>query len=508
MTTRPSICLFWFRIAIALSCVAHLNLFAVAQEQIAFPVATPESQWVASAAVRQVADEVQEYVTKGTVIGGELVIIKNRKTILHEVYGDRDRENKQPMERNSIFNIRSMTKPLTGVAVQMLADEGKLRLDDTVAKYLPGFDNDKSKAITIEQLLQHRSGLPLTILSTRMDEFLNLQDQANAVGEKGPDFTPGEKFWYSDAGSDAAAAIVEKISGMTIDRFIAERILKPLQMNDSFFLSSADPTSIEDPRKNRICSLYFGAPGSWIRLWTPSGKPFYPFSWGSQSLYSTPKDYARFLAFWMDGGIVGDKRLLSNISMDRILTPLSPMTQLGGDKPYPCGFFGMRPHYGQMSMLYAPGENPVKSDVVAFGHDGSDGTGAWAFPAEDLIVCYFTQSRGQASPIRITTTIQDALLHRNVDTVIPDEMKPLIGTYYATFGPFKAAPFRVVYRCGKLALDIPNELVYELIEPDAEGRWALAANKTNALTFKRDNDGKVLSMTLHKPKSSIEMPRE
>ena len=183
-----------------------MNGSAAAQEKAAFPVATPESQGVSAAAVRRLASEVEEYVKNGTIVGGELLIIKNRKTILHEVYGESDREGKRAMERGTIFNIRSMTKPLTGVAVQMLVDEGKLRLDDPVAKYLPGFNNDKSKAITVEQLLQHRSGLPLTILTVRIDQYSDLQAQAKAIGEKGPQFKPGEKFWYSDAGSDAAAA--------------------------------------------------------------------------------------------------------------------------------------------------------------------------------------------------------------------------------------------------------------------------------------------------------------
>ena len=102
-----------------------LSLFVVAEEKAAFPAATPESQGVSAAAVRRVADEVDEYVKNGTIVGGELLIIKNRKTILHEVYGESDREAKRVMERDTIFNIRSMTKPLTGVAVQMLADEGK-----------------------------------------------------------------------------------------------------------------------------------------------------------------------------------------------------------------------------------------------------------------------------------------------------------------------------------------------------------------------------------------------
>ncbi len=476
---------------------------AACGQQVAFPRATPESQGVSAEAVGRLASEVENYVRNGTIVGGELLVIKNRKTILHEVFGERDREDKRAMELGTIFNIRSMTKPLTGVAVQMLADEGKLRLDEPVAKYLPGFDNDKSKDITIEQLLQHRSGLPLTILVFRLDQYPDLQTQAKAIGEKGPQFKPGEKFWYSDAGSDAAAAIVERISGKTIDLFVEERILQPLGMADSFYLSME-----EDSRKERVASLYIGSPGKWTRFWKPDAAPLYPFAWGSQTLYSTPADYARFLALWMDEGNVGGKQFLSREAIARILTPVSPMKELGNDKPYPVGFFGLRPHYGQMSMLYAPGESPTQTEVRAIGHGGSDGTAAWAFPSEDLIVCYFTQSRGQASTIRLETTIQDALLQQNGTEEAPDELKPLINTYYANFAGFKNTPFQVKFLCGKLALDIPGDLIYELKEPDNEGLWRFALNDAAAVSFQRNSDGEVLSMVLHKSENSFELPRD
>src|SRR5262249_44112691 len=226
---------------------------------------------------------------------------------------------------------------------------------------------------------QHRSGLPLTILIA-INGFKDLQAQAKAAGEKGPEFKPGEKFWYSDAGSDAAAAVVEKVSGMKIDRFVTERILQPLGMVDSFYPSKGD-----DPRKQRLASLYIGTPGKWTRYWKPGGAPMYPFAWGSQTLYSTPADYARFLTLWLDGG----KKVLSKEAVARILAPVSPMTMLGSDAPFPTGFDGLKPWYGQMAMLFAAGDSAATAKVVGFGHGGSDGTGAWAFPDQDLIVCYF-----------------------------------------------------------------------------------------------------------------------
>lgn len=474
---------------------------ATAQESLTFPPATPESVGLSTAAVKAIRDEVEGYWKSGTIVGGELLIVKNRKTVLHEVFGDRDREEKKSMERNTIFNIRSMTKSLTGAAMQILIDEGKVKLDDPAAKYLPGFDNDKSRAITIEQLLEHRSGLPLTSM-TKIDQFPNLQAQAQATGEKGPQFKPGEKFWYSDAGSDCVAAVIEKVSGMTVDRFVTERILQPVGMVDSFYPSKAD-----DPRKSRMASLYIGAPGNWNRFWKAGGAPMYPFAWGSQTLYSTPFDYARYLAMWQDGGKVGSKQILSKEAMKRILTPTSIMKVLGSDATFPTGFNCMKTFYGQMSVLNAIGDTPEKAKVIVFGHSGSDGTVGWCFPRQDLIICFFTQSRGQATAIRMESILDREILHAGQPvTPIPVEWKPYLGTYFANFAHYKNSPFRVLFQNGHLALDIPDQLVYELKEPDKEGRWAFALSDKITIGFKKDAVGKVVSMNLKQAGMTFEMP--
>ncbi len=472
---------------------------ASAQESRPFPPATPESVGLSAVAVKAIRDEVEGYWKAGTIVGGELLIVKNRKTVLHEAFGDRDREDKLPMQRNTIFNIRSMTKSLTGAAMQILIDGGYVRLDDPVAKYLPGFDNDKSRAITIEQLLEHRSGLPLTIISTKIDQFPDLQAQAKAAGEKGPQFKPGEKFWYSDAGSDCVAAVIEKVSGMTIDRFVTERVLHPVGMFDSFY-----PTNANDPRKARMASLYIGSPGNWNRFWKAGGAPMYPFAWGSQTLYSTVVDYARYLAMWLDGGKVGGKQILSKAAMRRILTPTSVMSMLGSDAPFPTGFRGMEAFYGQMSVLHGTWDTPrgrwdtpEKAKVIVFGHSGSDGTVGWCFPQHDLIICYFTQSRGQATVIRMESIIDRKILHAGQPAIpLPVEWKPYLGIYYANFAHYRNAPFRVLFQNGHLAVDIPDQLVFELKNPDKDGHWAFAISDQITIGFKKDAVGKVVSMNL------------
>ncbi len=110
----------------------------------AFPEATAENVGMSSEALAALADTVQGYIDRDMAVGAELLVIKDRQTVLHEAFGWRDREAEIPMERDTLFNIRSMTKPVTGAAAQALIDDGVLALDDRVSDYVPGFDNDRS----------------------------------------------------------------------------------------------------------------------------------------------------------------------------------------------------------------------------------------------------------------------------------------------------------------------------------------------------------------------------
>ncbi len=382
------------------------------RQETGFPVATPESQGMSEKALDSLAAVVRHSFEKDQIVGAELLVIKNRRTVLHEVVGWRDRENKTLMTHNTIFNIRSMTKPLTGAAIQILIDRGDLKLSDRASKYIPGFDNAKSNGITIEQLLAHRSGLPLSAFTIGPRQFKDLQAIANTVGEKGPQFPPSSKFWYSDAGSDVLGAIVEKTSGKTLDEFWHRNLLDPLAMHDTFCaIDRIDKQS--EPRWGRLASLYMAGQSQnkgWFPFWKPTGKPLYPFAWGSQTLYSTPADYARFLAMWMDDGMVKDKRILSAAAIARTLTPVSNMKSLGSDRPYPTGFPGFDTFYGQMSVLYKKSDAPQEAKPVVIGHSGSDGTWAWAWPEQDLMVFYFTQSRGQRTGIGLEFRINRLLI--------------------------------------------------------------------------------------------------
>ncbi|MHC5004740.1 MAG: serine hydrolase domain-containing protein, partial [Planctomycetota bacterium] len=437
-----------------------------------FPPATPESVGLSAAALAELAAAVEGYVEKELAVGIELLVIKDRRTVLHEAFGWRDVERQRPMERHTICNIRSMTKPVTGAAIQILVDRGLVGLDDSVAKHIPSFDSDRSRAITVRQLLEHRSGLPLTALM-RIDQYPDLLTLAEAVGRRGPQFEPDSKFWYSDAGSDVLAAIVEAVTGDKVDAFVERELLQPLGMRDSLYL-----LDMSDPRAERVSSLYGGRPGAWVRFWAaePGGRAFYPFAWGSQTLYSTPMDYAKLLAMWMDGGTSGGRRVLSEAAVARTLAPSSPMSTLGSDDPYPTFYDGLRAWYGRMAIVYLD-ENvdpagAAEAEPVIIGHSGSDGTSALAWPARDLMVLCFTQSRGGLAVLRLQDEIERLILYpeRAASGPLPAHLEPYLGTYVANYGHFRNAEFTVLARGETLAVDVPGQLVFTLRPPDDEGR--------------------------------------
>jgi CubicO group peptidase (beta-lactamase class C family) len=469
-----------------------------------FAYASPESQGISNESVAGLAEAVQRYFDEELIVGAELVVIKNRKIVLHEVVGWNDRESEIPMERDTLFNIRSMTKPVTGAAIQILIDEGRLHLDSRAAEYLPGFDNDDSRNITIEQLLTHRSGLPLSII-TVADEYETLFSMANTTGMIGPEFEPGSKFWYSDAGTEVLGAIVEVEAGVPLDAFVTERILEPLRMNDSFYYH---PATLNDSRRDRIADLYVGGIGEWMNFWS-SEETFYPFAFGSQGLYCTPVDYARFLAMWMEDGQAGGTQVLSSEAVNRTLTPVSKMSSLGSDMPYPTGFFNQEAYYGQMAILFSNITTGIP-EVEVIGHSGSDGTYAWAWPDLDLMILYFTQSRGSTSGIKLESKIDELLIHpelKELNNQAREQYASYLGSYTANYGPFRNAEIVVTVQNGHMAVDIPNQLVYELEEPDDEGRWRFRISDEIAVSFELDDGGNVTAMMMHQAGYIFELPR-
>ncbi len=373
----------------------------VASHDRPFPPAEAAETGIAPEALDLLADRVRGLVDEDAVVGAEIHVIKGRRTLLHRAFGWAHREEERPLATDSIYCVRSMTKPLVGTAVQMLLDEGKLSLDTRVADILPAFDRPDTKTMTVEHLLTHRGGLTMSALSMSLASYGSIADVAAEAAAFGLEFEPGADFNYSDAGSDTLGAIVAAVSGQPVEDFVQERILDPLGMSES--LTILDP---DEPRRTRIPSAYSGAVGAWERHWGPDDDPIFPLFLTSQSLYCTTTDYARFLALWMDGGHAGGKRLLSDDAIARGLEPRSEMK-------YPTSLRDVEVQYAQQWLTYTDANDGDR--LVAFGHSGSDGTYAWAWPDEDLIVLFFTQSRWAIAGAGLEPAIERLLIDGDVE---------------------------------------------------------------------------------------------
>jgi CubicO group peptidase (beta-lactamase class C family) len=429
-------------------------------------------------ALTKLSHLVQSLVEEEEIVGAELLVIQDGKPILHEAYGWRDRESELPMATGSVFCVRSMTKPLIGASILMLAEEGLLGLDDKISQYLPYFDEDTTRDITIEQLLQHTSGLPMSLIMNRnLTDLDGIQAVAQLGGGYALSFTPGSAFQYSDQGTDTLTALIEVVSGVPAADFVQKRLLDPLGMRDTATVMSKDHALRE-----RGCSKYLGTRSHWTRFWSTDQPPLFQFFLGSQGLYSTLPDYARFLDLYLQGGKIGEKQLLGAPLVRKTLTP-GPFP-LGS----PTGLPGLRTDYGCLMQLWTgPVQEGDGRELVAFGHTGSDGTHAWAFPKQNAMALYFTQSRGTLSGLRVEAALGELFLGVPVvaaPTAPP--LEPFLGYYWENSDD----DYRAIVRDGEsLALEVPGRAVLALTYAGGD-RWTVQ-QEAEALVFDRAESGEV-----------------
>lgn len=449
-----------------------------------FPESTALAEGISPDGLAALSQLVQSFVTDDEVVGAELLVIKNGRTILHEAYGWCDREAEAPLTTGSVFCVRSMTKPVIGAAIQMLLEDNLLELDDHVAQFLPAFDAPGLRDITVEHLLTHTSGLPMSfIAAANLYELEGIRAVADLAGARELLFEPGSAFSYSDQGTDTLTALIEVVTGAPAADFIRARVLEPLGMRDSVCVMAED-----HPLRARAVSKYAGTTGQWRRFWSPNERPLFPFFLGSQGLYSTLDDYAGFLDLWLHKGRAGQARLLRASSVRRALTP-GPFP-LGA----PSGFPGLQGDYGALMQLWtaAQGDGAEDADadreVVAFGHTGSDGTHAWAFPKQRALVLYFTQSRGTLTGLRVEEQLGELILGVPFD---PLEAAPPLEQYLGYYREDEGDLYRAIVRDGDdLALEILGKAVVPLTYI-GDDRWKLRPQPATVLSFDRAETGEV-----------------
>lgn len=334
-------------------CAQLLFLFALGQTLVAH-MAPARADSTISQAERAVIGRVLEgAVERGDTPGVVALVVDRGGTLYIQAVGKLDMTPGTPMSEDAIFNIASMTKPVTSVAIMMLLEQGKLSLDDPVSKHLPEFGNlqvltrfndadgtfearPAKVAMTIRHLLTHTSGIGYAFSSP----ILARLQQGTTKNEW--DFPllhePGEKWTYG-AGTRVLGMIVEKITGIPLEQYYQQSIFKPLGMTDT---SWAVPAG----KRSRIAAGYARVDGT---LQARAGQPAPTTppvpSRGDGGLYSTAKDYGAFIRMLLNGGTLGSVRILSERSVKlmgenhigAVLVQQQPVGNAALTKPFPLG---------------------------------------------------------------------------------------------------------------------------------------------------------------------------
>jgi len=341
-----------------------------------------------------VGKAMEEMVHKQEIAGAVTVVVGKDRILHAEGTGFADIESKRPMSEDTLFWIASMTKPVTGVAILMLQDEGKLKASDPVAKYIPEFADLKTPSgkpanLTITQILTHTSGLG-EAPREEAQKARTLKDLVPMWMAAKMQFEPDSKWSYCQSGINAAGRIVEVVSGMSFDDFLQKRLFDPLGMKDTTFY----PT---DEQRKRLATAYAKKKETGELEMVPPRADFGTKDrppQGNGGLFSTPRDYAMFCQMLLNGGSLKGKTFLSAGAMKFLNTPQTPPDM-------PVGFFqgdtyGNRgknygwslgtcvlkePHEGAAEML-SPG---------SFGHGGAWGTQAWIDPVKGVAYVLMVQ---------------------------------------------------------------------------------------------------------------------
>lgn len=320
--------------AVLLSGALSFNALADTGANPGLKMTKPEKVGMSSERLERIRPAMQEYIDEGLVPGTVTLVARHGKVVHFEAQGFMDAEKTKPMQKDAIFRIASMTKPITSVALMMLWEEGKFQLNDPVSKFLPEFANqvvsttsDASgktgelvpvkRQATIRDMLTHTAGLANSYRgnveffteNTRVTPEDSHDSYIKKLAVLPLHYHPGEEWQYSHA-TDVVGRLVEVISGQTLDQFMKEKIFLPLGMNDTHFW-------LDDTRNGRLMDQFTPGADLTITLQDPgteksrwiSGPKNVPR--GAGGLVSTAHDYIRFQQAMLNGGEFDGYRLLS-----------------------------------------------------------------------------------------------------------------------------------------------------------------------------------------------------
>jgi CubicO group peptidase (beta-lactamase class C family) len=352
-----------------------------------------------TAKLAAIRTRMQQFVDDGDLAGAVTLVGHHDRVVSLEAVGYQDLEARRPMRTDSIFRIASMTKPITSIGVMILVDEGKLKIEDPVEKYLPEFRGQKlsvrgpqgvtlkspTRPITLLDLLTHTSGMPSGLppawatLYSKRDR--TLAEGVRTFAKEPLEFEPGTKWAYCNIGMDTLGRIIEVVAGEPYETFLKRRIFDPLGMVDTCFYPSP-------AQADRIAVTYGKQNGKLVAskadiLGIPAGAK-YPIPAGG--LFATAGDLVKVYQMMLNRGELDGKRILTPAAV-ATMTEVHTARLTAGFTPamgFGLGWGVVRAPTGVTAML-SPG---------TFGHGGAFGTQGWIDSAQDLIMILLIQRTG------------------------------------------------------------------------------------------------------------------
>ncbi len=379
---------------------------------------SPEEVGFSSVRLKRLSDRINEGVKSGEIPGAVVLIARSGRIVMFDAFGYRDKEAKAPMRTDTIFRIASMTKPITSVAAMTLVEEGKMSLAEPVAKYIPAFGETKvsvkktnpdgtvemglepqRRPMTILDLMRHTSGLTYGALGSNVvkQSYLDMKvmtpDQTNAemvdkLSKLALLYQPGTHWEYSMS-TDVLGRVIEVVSGMPLDKFIEERIAKPLKLGDTAFDVSAEKKDRgAHPQKEGPKNEMPPIPDVTARTTWKSG---------GAGLVSTAADYARFLQMFANGGELDGVRVISRKTIDVMTANNLPPDIKMGEDMWRMGPLEPSERVGQgfglgFAVRNDQGRNPLPGSPYDYHWGGVWGTYFWHDPREHMYVVFMMQA--------------------------------------------------------------------------------------------------------------------
>jgi uncharacterized protein YbbC (DUF1343 family)/CubicO group peptidase (beta-lactamase class C family) len=387
-----------------------------------------------TARLARIASVVNEAIAAKQTPGAVVMVGRGNDVAYQQAFGNRSTEPRvEPMTLDTIFDLASLTKVVaTTTSVMMLVEEGRIRLTDRVAVYIPGFERYGKGEITVRHLLTHVSGIRPDLDMSM--EFASYDEAIARAIEEIPISAPGERLVYSDINFFLLGEIVHRVSGKTLDEFCRTRIFEPLGMRDTMFTPPAALVPRIAPTEK--CTQY-GWPcdqpgGAMLRgvVHDPTARRMLGVA-GHAGLFSTASDLSIFCRMLIDGGRSGAVRILSPMTVAKMASPIP----LPGGQARGLGW--------DMDSTYSSNRGELLP-LGSFGHTGFTGTSLWIDPLTKTWIVFLSNrvhpdGKGDVTPLRarVATIVGSAIVNPPSDAL---RAAKLTGGDFGASGPAPAPP--------------------------------------------------------------------